>query len=225
MANTRAYIQSLQNKEGVDVYPVTVGDAVYIQTSDGSTVTQKKLTAALSEIDTKMSEMETNFTDGCNTIVSALKELGVTPSATTPEGIVTAIKEMYANRYSLGFSNGAADVVADPAKYGLITEDEYEAYGTEQYNKGVSDGTTEGIKNLSVSSVTTSCSGSCDADSGSRLEMSSNASATAYIRSGRLYVSVNMSASGTASHWDSGSWTQKVSDGYSKSNSTSTAFA
>lgn len=130
MANTKAYIQSLQNKDGADVYPVTVADAVYVQKSDGSTVTQTKLSA-------KLTEMEKNFTDGCNTIVSALTELGVTPEATTPTGIAAAIKKLYSDRYTSGVEQGHKDVIADPGGYGLITKTDYDNYGKEQYNAGI----------------------------------------------------------------------------------------
>lgn len=88
MANTKAYIQSLQNKEGADVYPVTVADAVYVQTTEGSTTSQQKLSA-------KLKEMETNFTAGCNAIIDKIKSLGVTPSKTSPEGIAEAIGNLY----------------------------------------------------------------------------------------------------------------------------------
>lgn len=226
MANTKAYIQSLQNKDGDDVYPVTVGDAVYIQTTSGDTVTQTKLSS-------KLKEMETNFTDGCSTIVSALTELGVTPEATTPAGIAAAIKKMYEDRYNSGVEQGHKDVVADPAAYGLITEEKYNAYGEAQYNAGIafadsrvntssasySEGKEAGISyaisNLngtSFGTVTTSADGENDY-SGVRVRYACSASVTPTISNGTISLTLRVWGTIYGDDWDSG-WTQDVSASY-----------
>lgn len=129
MADTSAYIQKLMDKEGNDIYPITTASAVYVQTTSGTTTSQQKLSDALSE-------MKTSFQAGCDTLVSKLTALGVTPASSSPSDIAAAIDTLYANRYSAGVSKGHADVVADPGTYGLITEDDYETYGTQKYNEG-----------------------------------------------------------------------------------------
>ncbi len=133
MADTTAYVQKLMDKEGNEIYPITTASAVYVQTTSGTTTSQQKLSDALSE-------MKTSFQDGCDTLVSKLTALGVTPASSSPADIAAAIDTLYANRYSAGVEQGHADVIADPGTYGLITEEAYESYGTTRYNAGYEAG-------------------------------------------------------------------------------------
>lgn len=127
-----AYNRLITDESGDAQYPVTNSDVVFIQeTQSDGTIKQQTLTA-------KLKSMETSFQDGVDTIVAKLKSLGITPDATTPAGIAAAIEKMYSDRYDSGVEKGHTDVIADPGAYGLITEEEYKAYGEEQYNKGVS---------------------------------------------------------------------------------------
>lgn len=228
-----SYIQSLQNRDGDDIYPVTCGDAVFIQETEGSTIKQTKLSD-------KLTEMETSFTAGCNTIVAALTELGVTPEATTPEGIAAAIKQMYSDRYNTGVEQGHKDVIADPGSYGLITQDEYDQYGVNQYQAGItyadgrvntnsasyteghSVGITDGIislnKSVNVSMPTRQGSrdgGKTQAD----VKVSGTASAT--IANGKLSISATANATGTASHWVDGGLEDVTTTSASTGNSNS----
>lgn len=220
-----SYIQSLQNRDGDDIYPVTCGDAVFIQETEGSTIKQTKLSD-------KLTEMETSFTAGCNTIVAALTELGVTPEATTPEGIAAAIKQMYSDRYNAGVEQGHKDVIADPGSYGLITQDEYDQYGVDQYQAGITY--ADGRVNTSSSSytsgysagktavngtVSTTASYSGTADDGSRIQIKGNATATATIKNGVLTASVSLYGWGQADHYSGGSWAHPCSLDKSTSNS------
>lgn len=66
------------------------------------------------------------FQDGCRLIVGRLTALGYEP--VTPQGptqIVDAINTMYIDRYNQGYGDGRAqgraDVIADPAAYGIVT--------------------------------------------------------------------------------------------------------
>lgn len=91
-----AYIQALQNRDGEDVYPVTTAAAVYLQTTgDDGSISQQPM-------DKLIASMKTSFQAGVDTIVSKLKSLGVTPSASTPDGIVSAIETMNSDRYTAG---------------------------------------------------------------------------------------------------------------------------
>lgn len=126
-----AYNRLMVDENGDAQYPITTTDCVFLQkTGDNGTITQQKLTD-------KLSEMETSFQDGVDTIVAALTELGVTPESTTPAGIAAAIKKMYTDRYDSGVEQGHQDVIADPGAFGLITEDEYKKYGEVRYNAGI----------------------------------------------------------------------------------------
>lgn len=48
--------------------------------------------------------MKTSFQDGCDTIVAGCASYGSTPSSNSPSAIVTAIKNIYNNRYNAGVS-------------------------------------------------------------------------------------------------------------------------
>lgn len=175
----KAYIQSLQNRDGDSVYPVTTGDAVYLQKTDSDgVITQQTLTK-------KLESMETSFQDGVDTIVAALTELGVTPESTTPAGIAVAIKAMYSARYDAGVEQGHKDVIADPGAYGLITQDEYDAYGVEKYDAGIKY--ADSRVNTSSASYT---QGYSDGKLGASISasMASQVTATATIDTGGYYA-------------------------------------
>lgn len=228
MANTKAYIQSLQNKDGADVYPVTVADAVYVQKSDGSTITQTKLSKKITEIESTqsgfsstLSEMEKNFTDGCNTIVSALTGLGVTPEATTPAGIAAAIKKLYEDRYNSGIKKGHDDVIADPASYGLISQAKYDAYGEERYEAGVADGAKNALATLSFDSFSASFSYDNVSDEGTKARVVGKGNASVYAKNGTVYLSINGSGTATSWQWSDPNWISEHSTSGSGSGSNS----
>lgn len=219
----KAYIRELLDFDNSQTLPVTVADAVYVQKTDSSgTVTQQKLSA-------KLTEMESNFTDGCNTIINALKELGVTPSATTPEGIVAAIKQLYSDRYNSGVAQGHADVIADPGGYGLITQDEYNTYGQNMYNAGVtyadgrvntssasytqgySNGSKNALANLSFSSFAAYFSYSETSDEGTKARVVGSGQATCYAQNGTIYLTVRGDGTATAWQWSNPNWVSEHS--------------
>ena len=49
-----------------------------------------------------MSDIETAFQDGCDTIVAGCTTYGSTPASNSPKDIVTSIKDIYTNRYNAG---------------------------------------------------------------------------------------------------------------------------
>lgn len=209
-----AYNRLITDESGDAQYPVTNSDVVFIQeTQSDGTIKQQTLTA-------KLKSMETSFQDGVDTIVAKLKSLGITPDATTPAGIAAAIEKMYADRLEQGHN----DVVADPGAYGLITEEEYKAYGEAQYNKGVSYadsrvntnsasyteghsvGITDGIMSLNKSVTVSMPTRYGSRDGGStKADVNVSGTADAIIANGKLYLSANASATGTAAHWVDGS--------------------
>jgi len=73
----------------------------------------------ISELSTKISNLETSFQDGCDTIVSGCTTYGSTPTSNAPADIVNAIKTIYTNRYTAGVNATkvgtavAANVLAD----------------------------------------------------------------------------------------------------------------
>lgn len=92
----KGYIYQMETRDGDDVYPVTKADAVYLQeTSSDGTTTQQKLSD-------KLKAMTTSFQAGVDTIVAKFRSLGVTPSASTPDGIAAAAQTMYNNQYTAG---------------------------------------------------------------------------------------------------------------------------
>lgn len=91
-----AYIRELLDFDNNKTYPVTVGEAVYIQeTQSDGTKTQQTLAD-------KLKAMAASFQAGVDTIVAKLKSLGVTPASSTPDGIASAIGNLYNNQYSAG---------------------------------------------------------------------------------------------------------------------------
>lgn len=247
MADTSAYRQKLMDKEGNDVYPITTADAVFVQTSSGGTYSQKTLA-------TKLSEMESSFQAGCNTLVNKLKSLGVTPASSSPSDIAAAmdtLKNNYYNAgvsaadsrvntssasysrgvsdadgrvngnsasYTAGRSQGQADVKANPGGYGLITQTDYNNYGSACYNNGVAAG--KAAVNGSVScSVGFNCSKE-DVYNANGYN-SGSATATASISNGKLSVSISGSLGLKVVAWLGGSpyETGEASQGLGSNNS------
>lgn len=229
-----AYNRLITDESGDAQYPVTNSDVVFIQeTQSDGTIKQQTLTA-------KLKSMETSFQDGVDTIVAKLKSLGITPDATTPAGIAAAIEKMYADRLEQGHN----DVIADPGAYGLITEEEYKAYGEEQYNKGVSyadnrvntesasygkgktDGAAEGIKSLKASAQT----GGQSIYQGNTVgavwgEVKGTIYAFANIENGVLTVYTSGSVEGVGQRWDTDDWTDVARASATVGKSGSTTFA
>lgn len=238
-----AYIQGLVDKEGNSIYPPTVASAVYVQTKSGTTTSQQKLSDKLSDIDSTVTDMKTSFQDGVDTLVNKLKELGITPSENSPSGIAAAIQTLSETYYNIGYTaanetvtttsasytagvtQGHNDVIASPGDYGLITESDLEAYGTEKYNSGYAAGKV--AVNGSVSS-TASWSGSVEGEwQGVKAGTDGSVTATASISNGKLSVSLSGSSTGHAWLWDSGSndWINRVDSSKSYSNSGSKQIA
>lgn len=235
-----AYIQGLVDKEGNSIYPPTVASAVYVQTKSGTTTSQQKLSDKLSDIDSTVTDMKTSFQDGVDTLVSKLKELGITPSENSPSGIAAAIQTLSETYYSNGYTaanetvtttsasyvagvkQGHDDVIASPGDYGLITESDLETYGTEKYNSGYAAG-----KVAVNGSVSATCSWSNDQESsiGTRAATSGGASATATINNGKLSISVSGNSSGTAWEWEDNSWINQYSCSASNGGSNSKQIA
>ena len=72
MAETKAYIQELADKDGNKVYPVTKAEAVYMP--DNATT-----------LDKQIENMRQSFQDGVVTLVNKLKSFGVTSEENSPE--------------------------------------------------------------------------------------------------------------------------------------------
>ena len=223
-ASEKAYIQSLQDKEGNAVYPITTADAVYLQEKDqDGTIKQQTVSA-------KLKSMETSFQAGVEALVSRLTDLGFAPENSTPDGVAAAIQKMYEDRYNSGRAQGQADVKADPGAYGLITTEQYNTYGDQRYNAGVADadarvngssasykaGYNAGVpagKNAAYAQVSTSCSWSGDnkGDYGTRAATSGSASATATLQNGRLTIAISGQSSGTGWRWINSDWKDQIS--------------
>lgn len=86
-----AYIQTVRNKNGDSVYPVTKSDAVYFKEDDS----QQTLTD-------KLKSMEDAFQDGIDTITNRMSDLAFPPSESTPDGIAEGITKIYNERFSAG---------------------------------------------------------------------------------------------------------------------------
>lgn len=129
-----AYIQKLQDMDGNDIYPMTVADAVYVQTTSGSTVSQQKLTD-------KLADMENSFQVGCNTLVSKLEELGITPSSSSPTDIAEAIQTACSTYYNKGVAAADARVNKSSASYsqGVADADARVNTSSASYSRGVTD--------------------------------------------------------------------------------------
>lgn len=140
-----------------------VTDSTLDKTSE-QPIQNKPVAEAVETINTTISEMKQSFTDGCNTLVNKLKELGVTPSSSSPTDIAAAIEEIYNNRYTegktagiteadarvntesasytSGRTQGQTDVVNNPNTYSLYTEAQFNSNYTIGRAKGREDVTS-----------------------------------------------------------------------------------
>lgn len=140
-----------------------VADATLDNTST-QPIQNKPVAEAVTTINNTIAEMKQSFTDGCNTLVNKLKELGVTPSSSSPTDIAAAIEEIYNSRYTLGKTDGIAeadarvntesasytsgrtqgqtDVVNSPNSYSLYTEAQFNSNYTIGRAKGREDVTS-----------------------------------------------------------------------------------
>lgn len=143
-----AYIQKLQDMDGNDIYPMTVADAVYVQTSSGSTVSQQKLTD-------KLADMENSFQVGCNTLVSKLEELGITPSSSSPTDIAVAIQTACSTYYNKGVAAADARVNKSSASYsqGVADADARVNTSSASYQQGYSTGYSAGAASADTSAA------------------------------------------------------------------------
>lgn len=117
MAETKAYIQELADKDGNKVYPVTKAEAVYMP--DNATT-----------LDKQIESMQQSFQDGVDTLVNKLKSLGVTPEENSPAGIAAAIEVLAQNK----FNDGVASIKI-PATVSITTNG-----GAGQENYDIADG-------------------------------------------------------------------------------------
>lgn len=117
MAETKAYIQELADKDGNKVYPVTKAEAVYM--ADNATT-----------LDKQIENMQQSFQDGVDTLVNKLKSLGVTPEENSPAGIAAAIEVLAQNK----FNDGVASIKI-PATVSITTNG-----GAGQENYDIADG-------------------------------------------------------------------------------------
>lgn len=63
----------------------------------------------MKELDDGLEGMKTSFQAGCDTIVAGCTTYGCTPTSNSPDDIVTAISEIYENRYDEGYDEGIED--------------------------------------------------------------------------------------------------------------------
>lgn len=248
MADTNAYIQKLMDKEGNDVYPVTTASAVFVQTKSGDVISQQTLESKLASMESSFqagcdtlvnklktlgvtpasssptdiaAAMDTLATNKYNAGVTAADARVNTSSASYSQGVTDADARTNTSSasYSAGRSQGQADVKANPGGYGLITQDDYNNYGTSCYNNGVAAG-----KAAVSGSVSVNCSWgtSREGDSGVKCATSGSASATASISNGKLSISVSGSSSGSGWEWDGEQgWIHQLDCSSSGSNNTS----
>ncbi len=129
------YIKQLKNENGDCVYPLTKAEAVYIQKTDGTTVKQQKL-------DDKLAEMESSFQAGCDTLVNKLKELGITPSSSSPTDIAAAIQTACSTYYNKGVAAADARVNKASASYsqGVTDADNRVNTNSASYSAGYAQG-------------------------------------------------------------------------------------
>lgn len=133
-----------------------VADAELDKTST-QPIQNKPVAEAVETINTTIADMKQSFTDGCNTLVNKLKELGVTPTSNSPSDIAAAIETLATNKYNQGVeaadarvntssasytsgrSQGQSDVTSDPNTYTLYTKTQMDA----NYNSGRTQGRTD----------------------------------------------------------------------------------
>lgn len=117
MAETKAYIQELADKDGNKVYPITKAEAVYMPDN-------------VTTLDKQIENMQQSFQDGVDTLVNKLKSLGVTPEENSPAGIAAAIEVLARNK----FNDGVASIKI-PATVSITTNG-----GAGQENYDIADG-------------------------------------------------------------------------------------
>jgi len=87
-----------------------------VEFNDGETAETK-----FANITNTINNLIKSFQDGVNKIYDFLKGLGFTPNPNSPDGICSAIQDVYNKRYNDGRTQGQKDVVANPDKYGVST--------------------------------------------------------------------------------------------------------
>lgn len=95
--------------EMLDIKVAVDADSALDATSTNP-IQNKPVAEAIETVNSTISEMKTSFQDGCNTLVSKLTELGVTPASSSPTDIAAAIEQLYSDRYNAGVT--AADARA-----------------------------------------------------------------------------------------------------------------
>ncbi len=232
------YIKQLKNENGDCVYPLTKAEAVYIQKTDGTTVKQQKL-------DDKLAEMESSFQAGCDTLVNKLKELGITPSSSSPTDIAAAIQTACSTYYNKGVAAADNRVNGNSASYkqGVTDADNRVDGNSASYKQGYSNGYAQGKADADTTSAynngynagvaagkqAVNGSVSCSGDLGLSKEDVHNAnayvtgsvSATASISNGKLSVSISGSENVRVVAWegDEARYSGDSSRGVSGSNS------
>jgi hypothetical protein len=145
--------------EMLDIKVAVDADSALDATSTNP-IQNKPVAEAIETVNSTISEMKTSFQDGCNTLVSKLTELGVTPASSSPTDIAAAIEQLYSDRYNAGVTaadarvntssasytsgrtQGATDVTTSPNSYNLYTKDQYDANYTSGRTQGATDVTT-----------------------------------------------------------------------------------
>lgn len=228
MAETKAYIQELADKDGNKVYPVTKAEAVYM--NDNATT-----------LDKQIESMQQSFQDGVDTLVNKLKSLGVTPEENSPAGIAAAIDVLAQNKFNDGVAsikipatvsittNGGAGQENYDIADGYYTEavvdqggaynagrlqgredvkanpNGYGFYTADQYNAKYNEGVATGKNSASARA-------SCSVDLGLNKEdvynangyVSGSCSATAVLSNGKLSVSISGSVNLRVVAWEGG---------------------
>lgn len=131
-----------------------------LDTTSTNPIQNKPVAEAIETVNSTISEMKTSFQDGCNTLVSKLTELGVTPASSSPTDIAAAIEQLYSDRYNAGVTaadarvntssasytsgrtQGQSDVTSSPNTYSLYTQTQYDANYTSGRTQGQTDVTS-----------------------------------------------------------------------------------
>lgn len=228
MAETKAYIQELADKDGNKVYPVTKAEAVYMKDN-------------VTTLDKQIETMQQSFQDGVDTLVNKLKSLGVTPEENSPAGIAAAIDVLAQNKFNDGVAsikipatvsittNGGAGQENYDIADGYYTEaivdqsgaynagrlqgredvkanpNGYGFYTQDQYNAKYNEGVAAGKNSASARA-------SCSVDLGLNKEdvynaeghVSGSCSATAVLSNGKLTVSIGGSVNLRVVAWEGG---------------------
>lgn len=87
-----------------------------VEFADGETAETK-----FANIAKTIDNLTKSFQDGVNRIFNCLKGLGFTPNPNSPDGICSAIQNMYNKRYNDGRTQGQEDVKANPEDFGVST--------------------------------------------------------------------------------------------------------